>query len=848
MKKRVRIYQNGGAQQAQQGPSPEQVMQYVSQLMASPQYDGNPDTIMNELVQQGVDPQMAQAVIQEVLTIQQPQQMTDPDPDAAARERLQSLYATNESATDTDIPAENMMRKGGAKCSKKKYVNNYMKLAKKQAGGEADSTDVQNGRNQKVNGFINTVKQTANEAKLKEQAEALYEQQYSNPFGEEQEQGYFRGGGHVRRAVRQADRMIPPVLAGQALSQFTGPNTQLANIDVRRSGMFGRPKEYTINFEPIAQPVTNAAEAAEVIKKVSKTAAEQAEMEAQNAKNTAKEAQEYKQASRTSTANSGKSKSKSAPKKGSETAAETDIETAAETDIETDIEKDAEMDLKTYLETANFETVDVDAIGEKPFIDPYFGLTDIQKYEKEHGIGIYGPQAAHADDELITTLVLGAGNWAINAGNKATTEIAKSLLKRVGFRQAKEIMSSGRQLNNGQAGQLSSGSSSPAIRGSNLPSVPNTGMTAGSSGFNPMTYYTRFIPSASRTPYGQMLGMDAFPQQPEPTQEELNLQEAQRVLGIKQTGGAVYDQYMQMLKQLQMQKMNRSQRGYDPLRIGMRSPVYRSYESTGITDANGNPVSNMDYRNKGVSSIDVAKSSIFGRPKRFDVTYGDQGVAPTFDSDRYNDDANLPRNENTFTPQQKVGNFLYKVKDKLQKAQDGLSFQLPEITDDGNEPFGLPTEQLTGEQRRQQDIKKYRQNQQIMDPKYKDPNITENDIFGRADTSVTESYDSKLKINPAGVADAAFAGANIFNVFAEGVDDNRRERQMMDRITNPEFIYGVNEQSDKGDYDMNSGLYRPDQMGNMRNAQTGGELNEEVYMTDEEIEEFLANGGQLEYL
>ena len=135
-----------------------------------------------------------------------------------------------------------------------------------------------------------------------------------------------------------------------------------------------------------------------------------------------------------------------------------------------------------------------------------------------------------------------------------------------------------------------------------------------------------------------------------------------------------------------------------------------------------------------------------------------------------------------------------------------------------------------------------------MDPKYKDPNITENDIFGRADTSVTESYDSKLKINPAGVADAAFAGANIFNVFAEGVDDNRRERQMMDRITNPEFIYGVNEQSDKGDYDMNSGLYIPDQMGNMRNAQTGGELNEEVYMTDEEIEEFLANGGQLEYL
>lgn len=57
----------------------------------------------------------------------------------------------------------------------------------------------------------------------------------------------------------------------------------------------------------------------------------------------------------------------------------------------------------------------------------------------------------------------------------------------------------------------------------------------------------------------------------------------------------------------------------------------------------------------------------------------------------------------------------------------------------------------------------------------------------------------------------------------------------------------------EGNIDTNTGLMRPDAMSNNRNsafvAQMGGAMEgEEIYMTDQEIEEFLANGGELEYL
>jgi hypothetical protein len=55
---------------------------------------------------------------------------------------------------------------------------------------------------------------------------------------------------------------------------------------------------------------------------------------------------------------------------------------------------------------------------------------------------------------------------------------------------------------------------------------------------------------------------------------------------------------------------------------------------------------------------------------------------------------------------------------------------------------------------------------------------------------------------------------------------------------------------DRGNYDPNSGMFRPDQMGSLRNSQVGGQYNigDEVEMTDEEIAKFIAGGGKLKYV
>ena len=106
---------------------------------------------------------------------------------------------------------------------------------------------------------------------------------------------------------------------------------------------------------------------------------------------------------------------------------------------------------------------------------------------------------------------------------------------------------------------------------------------------------------------------------------------------------------------------------------------------------------------------------------------------------------------------------------------------------------------------------------------------------------------------------------NSFNAAARGATGiidrlagRKQEAQMYDNL-NADNLYASDPSRDRGDYDTNSGLYRPDEEGqswNSRSAQYGGSMYEEggyvegqeVYMTDDELEEFLANGGEVEYI
>ena len=88
---------------------------------------------------------------------------------------------------------------------------------------------------------------------------------------------------------------------------------------------------------------------------------------------------------------------------------------------------------------------------------------------------------------------------------------------------------------------------------------------------------------------------------------------------------------------------------------------------------------------------------------------------------------------------------------------------------------------------------------------------------------------------------------DLFNVGAYKFLQNRERPDMTQFMgTN---IYDPNmDVADKGTYDIDSGLFRPGEMGFEGVVQKGGAINDELYMTEEEIEEFLRNGGQLKYL
>ena len=98
-------------------------------------------------------------------------------------------------------------------------------------------------------------------------------------------------------------------------------------------------------------------------------------------------------------------------------------------------------------------------------------------------------------------------------------------------------------------------------------------------------------------------------------------------------------------------------------------------------------------------------------------------------------------------------------------------------------------------------------------------------------------------------------GVDVLDGISKNIDSRKKENEMYDNL-NSNNLYASKSTIDKGDYDTNSGLFRPDEQGQMQSSQYGGDVyqdggyveGDEVFMTDEEIQEFLANGGDLEFI
>ena len=129
---------------------------------------------------------------------------------------------------------------------------------------------------------------------------------------------------------------------------------------------------------------------------------------------------------------------------------------------------------------------------------------------------------------------------------------------------------------------------------------------------------------------------------------------------------------------------------------------------------------------------------------------------------------------------------------------------------------------------------------------------------------VTYDFKTKAGMNNASVQGALLTGnaaAKGALGFIDRMQNRKNEKEMYKNLT-ADNLYASDPSRDRGDYDTNTGLYRPDQMGqtwNSRSAQMGGQnsyLNEdpdyvegdEVDMTEEELANFIANGGEVEYL
>lgn len=151
-----------------------------------------------------------------------------------------------------------------------------------------------------------------------------------------------------------------------------------------------------------------------------------------------------------------------------------------------------------------------------------------------------------------------------------------------------------------------------------------------------------------------------------------------------------------------------------------------------------------------------------------------------------------------------------------------------------------------------------------------DPNQTQDQTvtsldFGNPDNDNLVAQDVQRKREFDGIAfnNKLNAAADMFTGFMGRLDSAKKEKEMYQNNFSSDSLYGVSTNKDRGDYvayGQQTGMFRPDETGQETSGrfaygQSGGYMQDggyvegdEVDMTPEELEAFLANGGEVEYL
>jgi hypothetical protein len=425
---------------------------------------------------------------------------------------------TYEDVDDNQFAADLIMKYGG---SKRNYVNSVLKLVKKNLGGDAKSTDTdpigEDVRDNMKQSFVGSLKNQSTIAKAKEQAEKEYEQLQAmqNNYNQQlalqnfipEEQDYMQFGGQ-RRAMRQFNRAMRKMPFG-----MTGPVTK---FDVRRSGLFGRPKEYSIEFgaNPLMQLANNPYLASmygygtttktiktpgrigteAIAKTVNKKATEEvASQNTTTAANTSAKQPTLEEMRAAATAAGDWGYTPPQANNVGNTAevgsgnTQPSVENENDVVVKPSIKKDnwgrPEGDkwygfdpqskqftigetpewYKPSQEKANESNIEGSTDGMKQFGQArmqYANANDPAKYYNPNtGKYEYRPMSVLADDELISTAVLGAPNWGMNFGGKGIEFLtnrligsgAKGASSKLGSTAAKQFLGKGQNmLNPGQ--------------------------------------------------------------------------------------------------------------------------------------------------------------------------------------------------------------------------------------------------------------------------------------------------------------------------------------------------------------------------------------------------------------
>jgi hypothetical protein len=784
---------------------------------------------------------------------------------------------------DTEFAADLIKKYGG---SKRNYVNSVLKLVKKQMGGDTKSDDTdpigENVRKKQTDSFLNTVKNQAVIAQVKDQAEKQYEQMMQqqalqNFIPNYEEQDYMQFGGQ-RRAMRQfnkAMRNLPVTM--QPVTKF----------DVRRSGLFGRPKEYSIEFgmNPLMQLANPML----------------ASMYGYGRVPTGTKSQGRIVTETVAKANNKNSTKEVASQTNSEAAAKSAQPTLEEMRAAAEAAGDAGTWGTSLVSTTTQEKSNVPE-----------GVTKL--FEKNP------PKVGETNSAYLMRVTGNPGYYNNTDVWDGTKFVGNSLNKKQQggvidnpmpdqFGNLQKFISGGYDPSQADIDDVySKDTSDPYFRYGGLTTYQNKGETnenycppGATNCFPRKTQETETKDEEEATDYKTRLA-----QEKERKNWEHEYMRRQNPFGntpnmLGNFGNQImgnYGFYNPLIN-------NRALPGLPQYMGSWNKMVGTPYDKRTGQQFMGIPGFNP---NAQISNIDVTKTGILGRPKKFSVTYNNPSGKPedrrlagssftgmpnmNTDSKSY---GNQPGRQRPFyvgkkyetdfedvdtTP--RLGNLEYMQQAKAnnskqdtdytkqfqeqQKAKGlmwneslnkwvpsipvrdlkygGLHKFLPQAEPGAQTPVTQderfePLPMMSSKQAGQNLFNQSREN--IMSQAQFEPDQYTQD-FKRKDIFGGNAAEALPWIN-AGVLGAA----GMINRYR----DKDREAAMYENLT-ADNLYASDPSRDRGDYETNSGLYRPDEMGqkwNSRSKQFGGEMDyeegDEVDMTEEELEEFLANGGEI---